>query len=218
MRTKMRTKKVLAAIALTIMFLFASKEGHAITLGLPDINFDTVPGGALNYNAATGDLSVSATLIALTMPGPVTTNPGGTVNYTMNWVSTSSTAGTTTGYFGNSSLANDLVIVDGSSTTLLTGEFVSANMSGFNGGNLGYGSAVFNVTGGSLAGAFTTAYGGMVNLDFNLSTNFSSTMFAGNFSGDSKGDIAPVPEPSTVLLLGSGLVGIGLWFRRRAKD
>ena len=203
----MRTKKVLVAVALAIMFLFASKEGHAITLGLPDINFDTVPGGALTYTAATGDLSVNATLISLTTAGPVLTYPGGTVNYTMNWLSTSSAAGWTTGFFGTSSLANDLVIVDGISTTLLTGEFVSAQMYGKDGGNTGYGVAVFSVTGGSLASDFITGYGGMVNIDFNLNTVFSSTMFASDFSGDSKGDIAPVPEPSTLLLLGSGMIG-----------
>ncbi len=30
--------------------------------------------------------------------------------------------------------------------------------------------------------------------------------------------IAAVPEPSTVLLIGAGIVGLGLWGRKRVRD
>ena len=213
----MKVRKILALfVALAMVVMFSAKNSEAITLTLPDISFDTVPGGGLTYNAGTGVLNVNATLLALTMPGPVTTFPGGYVNYDMVFTGSSSAGGFTTGNFGIGSLT----IVDGSATTLLTGSFVSASITGADGTNLGLGSARFNVTGGSLASYFLCGpmgqCGGMVNLAFSLSTNFSSTMFASNFSGHSKGDIAKVPEPSTLLLLGSGLVGAGLWLRKRA--
>lgn len=213
----MKVRKILALfVALAMVVMFSAKNSEAITLTLPDISFDTVPGGGLTYNAGTGVLNVNATLLALTMPGPVTTFPGGYVNYDMVFTGSSSAGGFTTGNFGIGSLT----IVDGSATTLLTGSFVSASITGADGTNLGLGEARFNVTGGSLASYFLCGpmgqCGGMVNLAFNLSSNFSSTMFASNFSGHSKGDIAKVPEPSTLLLLGSGLVGAGLWLRKRA--
>jgi hypothetical protein len=43
-------------------------------------------------------------------------------------------------------------------------------------------------------------------------------MFASNFDGQVKGDIAPVPEPSTVALLGLGLAGLGLYNWRRKNS
>lgn len=213
------TKLLTLLIAIAMTVLLSANDSRALTLTLPDINFDTVGAGGLNYNASTGLLSVSARLNAVTMPGPVTTFPGGTVQYAMQLTGVTTVGSYTTGQFGTAPWSPDLLIVDGSNTTLLAGDFISAYITGRNGTNLGFGEAVFNVTGGTLAPYFICGpmpgCGGMVNLAFNLSANFSSTMFLRNFSGQSKGDIARVPEPSTLILLGSAMLGAGFWLRKR---
>ncbi|MFQ5466186.1 MAG: PEP-CTERM sorting domain-containing protein, partial [Thermodesulfobacteriota bacterium] len=205
------------------------KKAEAITLGLPDINFDTRPlhplGGGMTYTASTGILTVDAYLNNITWPNLSFTQPGGTVRYSMKFLSVSSNAITTTGNFGTAygPRFNDLTIIDGSGTTLLTGTFSSARITGLNGALSGNGTAYFTLTGGTLMNLFTAPCnggvncGGMVNLSYNLTTPFSSTMFSSSFSGQTKGDIAPVPEPATLLLLGSGLIGAGIAGRRKLK-
>lgn len=223
----MRAKTVLGVTvaALTLLLVMVG-NGSAITLGLPDISFDSSQGPGANtfttqgvhYNAGTGLLGVSAKAQSITFDG-VTYIPlvGGKVDYQAHLTSSSSGGGHVLGNFGTDGVfGNDLIIQD-TSGILLEGDFVSYLIDGTIGSNRGSGEALFSVTGGSLAGLFG-ADGGMVNLYFNVSPHFSATTFASNFSGQTKGDVAAlVPEPASLILLGSGLAGLGFWGRKKFK-
>jgi hypothetical protein len=201
-------------------------NAEAISLGLPDLSFDTQalsdPAAGLSFTASTGELHVLAGLQTIKWPDLSVTHPGGTVEYRLQLISTSNNGGVITGNFGSGSPGlPDLMVKSGTGETLLQGDFRNAQITGISGWDIGLGSGFFTITGGTLASLMSAPClgnpdcGGMVNLNYNLSTSFSPTMFSTDFAGQTKGDIAPVPEPATLLLLGSGLAGVGLWKRKK---
>ena len=98
--------------------------------------------------------------------------------------------------------------------SLLTGTLQLVNLSQTPGFNLAVANADLTVTGGSLASVLqaglidvTIRFGCKTNLESMLGTN-------GHLNGKiSSGELVPTPEPSSMLLLGSGLLAAGSMLR-----
>ncbi|GAM11163.1 PEP-CTERM motif protein [Geobacter sp. OR-1] len=80
----------------------------------------------------------------------------------------------------------------------------------------------FDLAAGNLANGdqFAPGTNRYVNFDFGTEKFDSITMTSTNYAFEADNmaiGAAPVPEPGTIMLLGAGLAGLGLYSRRRAK-
>lgn len=115
---------------------------------------------------------------------------------------------------------------NGSGTNLLSGTLNLVNMTQQNSpfATSEFNTAlVANLTGltGTLSGVFTAA-GGITNITINISgpTDLSGLGNGVPLTGNSinHGSVVPTPEPGTLVLLGSGLVAVGGFLRRRGRQ
>ena len=204
----------------------------------PDILWDSQlsgllggPGGSVSFDPGTGLLSITGGIIAFA-PGtdlngddplfPIMA--GGIVS--IDAYLTGTTVGTTSihadfGTAGALAPGFDVTITDFLGDIALAGDLGELSLDGFFGSNTGSGAAIFTPSTGYLLEDFPFGAGMAGPFTLNLDPTWSATSYtdAGGWTGDSKGDIAPtsdpVPEPGTIALLGTGLLGMIGYSRRR---
>lgn len=197
-------------IAIGLVLAFAASAAQAI----PTLFFD----GAIDYDSTSTELMVEASLTESVDITPAPTLLGSTMVFSAFFDSVESLSGScffcsdsTKGYFFGSTDAsiNDLEIIDGDGTTLLTAKFDSLSLEGIDGGDTGEIIGILSATGGSLISMFDGS--DLFALQLNLSTVFSDTMYDSDFAGRVDGNIKArsVPEPSSLALLGLGILITG---------
>jgi len=167
---------------------------------------------------------------ALTMGGAEVVMVDGDTdaNLTVRLLSSGNTAPYTYGYFLNSGLSFqalssvdaryfnngdiiDFALYDGTRYYTLSGDEASADYSV----TMSFNNPV--TIGAPQLPGDSGAYYYNLNIVWNLpfSTVVSTNEYALNFINYGNDGIAPVPEPSMILLLGSGILGAGLWLKRK---
>lgn len=221
----MRIKKIRLIIGVMILGL-ALVAGRAdaalldLNMYLPDLLSNST--GVYSYNATTDLFSSTATPLTITFTGLPGSHVAitGPKSYSVGFYVDS------TGKFVSGIAGDDLVITgnidaDGDSIIDYSGDLIRGEVTNFGWLNTGTKYDFFNFTFDFTGGALSSFY---ALHDFKGGNNMSSEnsnftgSFTTNFSGTIvKHDTAPVPEPSSLLLLGSGLLSAALLRVRRKK-
>jgi hypothetical protein len=180
--------------------------------------FTTTEG--FHYTAGVG-WAGSAKALAITFDG-ITFTPlvNGTLDARSAFGSASTQNGVVTGNFVPPNLGpSDLVLADVTGV-LLRGVYYNRSVYGRIGTNQGVSVGAWEVTGGSLAPLFFAAAGSTASFNFdifNVNPPFSQNSFDSNFDGQLAGTIAPIPEPSSLMLLSLGAVSVAGFARVKRK-
>jgi hypothetical protein len=174
--------------------------------------FTGASGAGVFFDSTSGFLSASARALSMTDGVNFTFLTDGKIDYRMDLISFSSSGGNVTAQFDTDGVVGpDLILRDGA-TTLLEASFNSFTITGESGGATADGEGYLTVTGGSLQGDFGP-FAGLVHFQFQIGApGFTATS---DYSGRVSGDVAPAPEPGSMILLGSGLSALGIYMRRR---
>jgi hypothetical protein len=220
-RRERRTAKLLAGAGLALAL--STGTAHATLLSqplqLPLLSFDN--GGILNYDASADSLRIDAFPIAIRLdsgsaPRFITPVPQG-VEFFRIGAEVDDTGALVGGILGDDLEIVGAVDLDGDGTNDAEGTLLTAEVTKF--GFLDIGATdlydfEFVVTGGELA----ELLGGIEGL-IGVAVQSERSSFAGSFEtsfdGRAKGTLGVVPEPTTLVLLGSGVLGLTLAGRRR---
>ena len=215
-----RFNKLVFSIAALIVIASAGMTARADTITIVGRETGQASTATIvcDFNSQTNTLTFTVTnTSAITSPGSTSTITG--IGFDLPPLGNASASGLN-GFSGTqaaSASANftfsdaDLGNVPGFNSAVLDFGFITGNSGNFNGGTTGLGlepgeSASFTVSGAAFTG-FTAAQ--ICNAVF--------VRFQGGAAGSDVGTPSSVPEPSSILLLGSALVGLGGYARRKLQ-
>jgi len=188
-------------------------------LVLPLLSFDN--GGTLNYDASADSLRVDAFPIALRLDagsGPRFITPSDGTEFFRIGAEVDATGTLVGGILGNDLAIFGAVDLDGNGSNDAEGALLTGEIIAFGHQNVGatdFYDFQFIITGGELA-ELLGGVEGLVGVALQSENSTFTGSFETSFDGRAKGTLGVVPEPTTLLLLGSGVLGLTLKGRRRS--
>lgn len=220
-------RQLLISLSALSVIACISATAKADTITIVGVDSGIVSTATVNceFNAATNTLTFTITnTSAITFPGSTSTITA--IGFDLPPLGNASASGLN-GFTGTQapSLGSNFTFSDadvgnvshGFNSAVLDFAFLTGPSGTFSGGSVGDGllpgeSASFTVSGAAFAG-FTEAQ--ICNAIFVRFQNVPDVPEAGNAGGSDVGVSSEIPEPSTMLLLGTALIGLGGVVRRR---
>ncbi len=230
MKLKYRVMFAPLLVLLGMCVAASAQSGIALQGGSGQtVTFTGQGAGTQGINVALGTCTGDSCTLSGTAQGAGTLNSTGNFTITSAANSISLMSNGSGGYNVTSTSPIDFSLTgtsNGNTGTLLTGTLNLLNFTQVTGSTLGtfnYDMGVnLNVTGGMLASAFTDNGGELsLNVQLPAGANISSLVGTSNSliaNADCQpGSLSPTPEPSSLAMLGAGMLILGGFLRRRAR-